>query len=81
MSLLHVVYFTPKWKNHQSGFLFELKREGFSKRSEYFSIIEIIMSGRLSVPLDPLTAIGLGLVTAEELELPEGLRAAFNLLK
>jgi len=31
--------------------------------------------------IDPLTAIGLGLVTPEELGYPEGILAAFNLLK
>lgn len=74
-------YFTPKWGDHQTGFAFDLNSSGWFRVKEYISSQELTNIGSIPIPLDPLTAVGLGIVTPEELNMPEGLRAAFNLLK
>ena len=77
-----VVYFIPKWGDHQRGYVFDLLPSGFYNRRQYNNLSELTqMSNRLAVPMDPLTTIAMGLVTPEELNIPPGLQAAFNLLK
>jgi hypothetical protein len=70
-------YFVAKW-GRQEGFcwlsnLYGGNRQAWSGMSG--------TQNEINIPLDPLTAIGLGLVTPEELEYPPGILAAFNLLK
>jgi len=75
------VYFVPVWGQHQTGYLFDLTHGGMKRRGTYSSASELAQNGVVAIPIDPLTAIGMGLVTPEELNLPPGLQAAFNLLK
>jgi len=77
-----VVYYTAHWKNHQRGYLFDMSQGGISRTGMYLSLADLYDYGRrLAIPIDPVTAISMGLVTPEEINLPEGLQAAFNLLK
>lgn len=76
-----VLYFVPKWGNHQCGYLFDMGVGGISRVREYFHLGDLYQEARLCIPLDPLTAIAMGLATPEELNIPPGLQAAFNLLK
>jgi hypothetical protein len=76
-----IVYFVPKWKQHQTGYLFRIDAGGITRERVYNSMSELVQNGVVAIPIDPMTAIGMGLVTPEEINLPEGLRAAFNLLK
>lgn len=76
------VYFVPKWKNQQCGFTFLVSPSGFKRKGTYSGLTDLYYLNRtIPIPIDPLTAIGLGLVTPQEIGLPEGLQAAFNLLK
>lgn len=83
-SMMEIVYFCPKWKDQQGGFLWDLTPSGFYNRRHYYGLSEI-WTGRspftIALPIDPLTVISLGLATASELNIPPGLEAAFNLLK
>jgi hypothetical protein len=74
-------YFTNKWRDNQRGFAFDHGASGWFRIKEFHSCTDLLSVASILIPLDPLTAIGLGLVTPEELNLPEGLQAAFNLLK
>lgn len=64
-----------KWGKDQEGFAFWYLGRGQTKSLWNGSDNHI-----LDIPVDPLTAIGLGLVTPEELGYPAGILAAFNLL-
>jgi hypothetical protein len=79
--ILKAVYFVPVWKNHHRGYIFTMDTGGINRHGQYSTLGELYGFGRICIPLDPITAIGLGLVTPEEINMPEGLRAAYNLLK
>lgn len=74
------VYYVAKWGNHQEGYTFDLSTGGFHNRAVYNRMGELF-GNAIPIPIDPMTAVSLGLVTPEEINMPEGLRAAFNLLK
>lgn len=76
-----VLYFVPKYGDHQRGYLFDFGSGGITRLMEYSNLGALYQAGRLCIPIDPITAIAMGLVTAQELNLPPGLQAAFNLLK
>lgn len=76
-----VLYFVPMWGDHQRGYLFDMGVGGITRLRKYVSLDDLYQDGRLCIPLDPLTAIAMGLVTPEEINIPPGLQAAFNLLK
>lgn len=45
-----------------------------------FFLINQLDYNTIHIPIDPLTAIAMGMVTAEQLGYPPGILAAFNLL-
>jgi hypothetical protein len=77
LEVRHVVY---KWGNGNGGFFFEESPSGFYGKVPFYGCAPIGMTCIL-VPIDPLTAIALMLVSPEELGYPEGILAAFNLLR
>lgn len=78
----HVVYAWGTGKQEALGryWVFDQTYNGFRNKILYNSGTWADTSIML-IPIDPLTAIGLGLVTPEELGYPAGILAAFNLLK
>lgn len=77
-------YYVPRWRDHQRGFTVDLTPSGIIRTGVYSSLTELLGYGsqmKIPIPIDPLTAIGMGVVTPEEIGLPPGLEAAFNLLK
>lgn len=84
-SIQHVVF---KYGCGYSGWLFDFMSGGFTNKRVFSGLNDFNSAmgyGSVFPPqpivIDPLTAIGLNLVVPEELGLPPGMLAAFNLLK
>lgn len=74
---VYVLYVVFKWKDVNNGFAF---RNGLSRTNrEVWGGVSNVEE--LIVPLDPITAVSLGLVTPDELGFPVGLIAAFEMLQ
>jgi len=80
---VEIIYFVCKWKSHQQGYKFDLTPSGIIRTGQFNSLTELVQFSqmRICIPIDPVTAIAQGLVTPEELGMPPGLEAAYNLLK
>jgi hypothetical protein len=77
--LVHIVY---KWGAGNGGFTFECSSSGYYGKQPFNGTNPgIVPYPTVYVPIDPLTAIGLGLVSPDELGYPAGLLAAFNIMK
>jgi hypothetical protein len=81
ISVRHVVYkYGGYYGGYNGGFFFDQSPSSFFAKTP-FSGCAPIGAEDILIPIDPLTAIGLGLVTPEELNYPPGILAAFNLLR
>jgi hypothetical protein len=72
---IYTQYVVLKWRK-MHGYCFADLVMG-STKTEYQGQYS---PGIITIPIDPLTAISLRLVTPEDLEYPPGILAAFNLL-
>ncbi len=78
---IEVGYVVYKWRNYFNGFLFDISPSGFTNRRQ-FTPTGINYYGGIVIPMDPITAIHLGLVTAEELGMPNSdfVQAALHII-
>ena len=74
---LHVTHVVYKWGGYNGGWLFHQSPSSFFGK-EPFSGCPPFMPNTIVVPIDPLTAINLGLVTVQELGFPVEIEAAFK---
>ena len=74
----HVVY---KWGGYDGGWTFNWSPSGYCNKTLFHGCNVVADMLHIIVPIDPLTAISLGLVKPEELGYPAGILAAFNMLK
>lgn len=72
-------YFVMCWRSRKCYVWHNM--EGVPSRPEETTLDMIgFANNRILIPVDPLTAISMGMVTPEQLGYPPGILAAFNLL-